>query len=76
MPQTGSFRLVGDDAVFELSTESGWSIVSLPEIVGSNSWIQSKVAVITGSCRAALDLDGRGARPHTNSSRLAEPKSY
>jgi hypothetical protein len=33
MPQTGSFCLAGDDAVFEVFKGSKWSIVSLPEIL-------------------------------------------
>ena len=36
MPQTGSFCLAGDDAPFEVSTGSTWSIISLLEIPSSN----------------------------------------
>src|ERR1019366_9147568 len=36
---------------------------------------ESRVAVTAGSCRAALGLDGRGARPHTQKPTAAPDKN-
>ncbi len=39
------------------------------------NYSESGVVVAAGSCRAALGLDGRGARPHT-SKRRGKPRLY